>query len=142
MDMDDAVRKLFFSRSPEESLNDLAEAIKDLKSQIERLRNENANLKNEACKDGELSKLKEERDKALEDYYRGFPITEKEKDAINKWKNKHEEEIHGLTTLEEKIYYGGVSGGTYSYIFIPTTLGTIGKIRCACGMEFVFQDLM
>ena len=39
MDMDDAVKKLFFNRSPEESLNDLAEAIKDLKSQIERLRN-------------------------------------------------------------------------------------------------------
>ena len=140
--MDDAVKKLFFNRRAEESLNDLAEAIKDLRSQIERLRNENANLKNEAYKDSELAKMKEERDKALKDYYRGFPITEKERDSINAWCNQHETEVHGITTLEERIHYGGVSGGTYTYIFVPTTLGTIGKIRCTCGMEFVFQDLM
>lgn len=139
--MDDAVKKLFFNRSPEESLNDLAEAIKDLKSQIERLRNENANLKNEAYKDSELAKMKEERDRAREEMHHGFPISESEYKAINDWKEKHDAEKHNARTVKERMRLEGVCGGRYTYIFVPTTIGTVGKIKCSCGECFTFQDL-
>ena len=32
-------------------------------------------------------------------------------------------------------------GGKYIYKFVPTSIGTIGKVVCSCGEEFTFQDL-
>ena len=66
------------------------------------------------------------------DYFRGFPISEEEDKKVKKWMNEH----------EKKCVRGhGCVGGKYIYKFVPTSIGTIGKVVCSCGEEFTFQDL-
>ena len=40
-----------------------------------------------------------------------------------------------------KLHYTGI-GGTFSYTFTPTSLGTIGEITCTCGQTFCFRSLV
>ena len=54
----------------------------------------------------------------------------------------YEEEVHCLHTLEDRLRRGGTIGGSYHYEFIPTSIGTIGKVVCNCGEEFVFCDFL
>lgn len=126
-------------------LDDCLRAIKcrnkDNEDTIEYLRKENKRLKEENYKDNELQKIKQQLERMKADYWRGFPITEKEEKAIEEWKKKHEEEVHGLTTDKMRLKAQGVSGGRYSYHFVPTTIGTSGVIRCSCGAEFEFQEI-
>ena len=113
----------------------------DALDKISRLEETNKKLRSEHYKDEELQKMKQEVKDIKEDYYRGFPITKEEKEAIDKWKRQHEEEVHCLHTLEDRLRAGGTIGGSYHYEFIPTSIGTIGKVVCSCGEEFVFCDL-
>lgn len=126
-------------------LDDCLRAIKcrnqDNEDTIEYLRKENKRLKEENYKDDELQKMKTQLEKMKADYWRGFPITEDEKKAIEEWKKKHEEEVHGLTTDKMRLRAQGISGGRYSYHFVPTTIGTSGVIRCSCGAEFEFREI-
>lgn len=126
-------------------LDDCLRAIKcrnqDNEEAIEYLRKENKKLKEENYKDDELQKMKQQLEKMKADYWRGFPITEDEKKAIEEWKKKHEEKIHGLITDKMRLRAQGVSGGRYSYHFVPSALGTSGVIRCSCGAEFEFQEI-
>lgn len=110
-------------------------------AEISYLRKENKKLKSENYKDEELRTMKEKLDQMKEDYWRGFPISEKEDKAIREWKKKHEEEVHGLKTEEQRLKAQGVSGGRYSYYFVPTGLGTSGVVRCSCGAKFEFQKI-
>ena len=110
-------------------------------NRIERLEAENKKLKDEAWKDEKLQEMKKQLKRMQEDYYRGFPISEQDMASIKKWKRKHDAEAHGLTTDILRLKAGGVSGGRYSYHFIPTSLGTSGVIRCGCGAEFEFQEI-
>ena len=102
-------------------------------STISQLREENRKLKEEYNKDKEIQNLQEQLDNLFLDYYRGFPIEEEEHEAINKWK-EHHEQIEGCTG-------GGAAGGKYSYEFTPTAVGTSGVIKCTCGAEFEFQKI-
>lgn len=126
-------------------LDDCLRAIKcrnkNNEDTIEYLRKENKRLKEENYKDDELQKMKTQLEKMKADYWRGFPITENEKKAIEEWKKKHEEEVHGLTTDKMRLRAQGISGGRYSYHFVPTTIGTSGVIRCSCGAEFEFREI-
>ena len=61
--------------------------------------------------------------------------------SIEEWKNKHAAEAHGVVTLDHKLRRYGSVGGVYSYHFTPTSIGTVGKVKCSCGAEFTFQDL-
>lgn len=63
-----------------------------------------------------------------EEHYRGFPISAEAESQINEWKKNHR-------------HNGGAIGGTFTYEFIPTSIGTIGTIKCACGDSFTFEDL-
>lgn len=99
---------------------------------IESLQSENKLLKEEIYKDTELALMKSKYDEMKADYYRGFPISEKENIMIKKWIYEHE---------ESHIGGHGVSGGKYEYIFTPTGIGTIGVLKCSCGKELVFQGL-
>ena len=74
------------------------------------------------------------------DYYRGFPISEKEEEKIKAWKEKHDIEKHYADTLEKRLKLEGVSGGRFKYIFVPTSIGISGCIQCNCGEKFYFQD--
>ena len=125
----------------EDCLNSIRARNKDNEDRIERLQEENKKLKEEHYKDNELSQLKSELETFKKNYYNGFPITEKERNKIEEWKNKHAEEAHGVVTLDDKLRRYGAVGGVYSYHFTPTSIGTVGKIKCSCGAEFTFQDL-
>lgn len=115
---------------------------KDNVDRINHLEEENKKLKDDKYKDEELQKMKSKLEEMKKDYYRGFPISESENKAIKEWKNKHEEEVHGLITDNMKLKAQGVSGGRYTYIFYPTALGTSGVVKCGCcGAEFEFQEL-
>ena len=88
-------------------------------------------ITDEKWKDEELQKLKKERDEAFADMYRGFSITQAERDKINAWKKEHDENQHGLKTDMERCRAGGAIGGRYSFDFTGTSIGTFGT--CYCG---------
>lgn len=122
--------------------------VKDLKSElrckdirIQYLEHQNQNLINEKYKDQELSRMKKDLEEMKADYYRGFPISKNEQDKIDEWIDKHEKESHNCRTLDDKMHRSGCIGGTYTYEFIPTSIGTIGTIKCNCGAEFTFQEM-
>lgn len=77
--------------------------------------------------DKEYQVLKEERDTAKADLFRGFGITEEEDKRIQDWLKEH-----------KKTHLRGLG---VSYVFTPTSLGTAGKIKCSCGEEFTFREL-
>lgn len=99
---------------------------------IEHLSVENEKIKSETFAQEELQKAIAEKEEMRKDYFRGFPISESEKEAIDKFIKEH-----------EKVHLGGhgVSGGKYIYEFCPTGVGTVGKVRCSCGESFIFQDI-
>ena len=61
----------------------------DQKKTIDNLRNQIKELTDSQYKDKELQKMKAELEKMQREYNRGFPITDKEWDAIETWKEKH-----------------------------------------------------
>lgn len=77
--------------------------------------------------------------KAKEDLYRGFPISEKEQEKIREWELKHDAEKHGLKTMEQRAMGHGCIGGSLTWCFTPTSIGTIGEVICSCGEKFTFR---
>lgn len=109
---------------------------------IKYLEKQNQELRDEKYKDNELSRMENELNAMKEDYYRGFPISEKEEKSIRKWMDKHDEEVHYARTIGDKLKLGGCCGGRYTYEFTPTSIGTIGTVKCSCGAEFTFQEMV
>ena len=109
--------------------------IKTTKNRNDYLAEENRKLKDEAYKDNEIIKLKEENEKLWKENRRGFSISEEEQNLIDKWRENHNAEKH-------KSKGAGAIGGRFSFVFTPTSIGTVGKIKCSCGEEYVFKDLM
>lgn len=129
--------------------SDVAEAFQTIQREIDlleyqnkRLSEENSRLKNENYKDEELSKMKTQLEKMQKDYYRGFPISEMQQKNICEWIDRHDEEVHHARTLGDKLKPGGCCDSRYTYEFIPTSIGTIGIVRCNCGAKFIFQDIV
>lgn len=126
-------------------LEDCLRAIRvrnrDNESRIKYLEAENKRLKEEHYKDSELQRMQERLHAMEAACVNGFPISLEESQAIEKWERQHEEEVHGLVTERLRMKAQGVSGGRYSYHFLPTTLGTSGVVRCCCGAEFEFREI-
>lgn len=112
----------------DELLEKLKAKYERLKLHKERVEKENEQHRNETYEIGYVSKLREENKRLKEDYYRGFPISKKEKEAINKWADEH------YKTCPYKR-------AGYSYRFYPTPLGVSGSIQCLCGTKFEFQEI-
>ena len=117
----------------EDYLLNIKELSKSKDNQIQKLKEENAQLKAENYKDDELDSMKKQLESAKADrevmrknMYRGFPITEEEKEAIYKWSKEHDEKEH----KNPRGYHGAIGGG-FDYVFTPTSIGTIGI--CVCG---------
>ena len=108
---------------------------------IEILREDYRKLRDEYDKDEEIQKIKAEVKRMRSDYYRGFPISEEEDKQIKEWQKKHDAEVHGLNTLNDRMKAGGCIGGRYQFLFTPTSIGTVGECICQCGARFKFQDL-
>ena len=124
-----------------EAFQTIQREINLLEYQNRRLNEENCRLKNENYKNEELSGMRQQLEKMQKDYYRGFPISEEEQKSIREWMDKHDEEVHNCRTLKDKLRRGGCVGGTYKYEFVPTSIGTVGTVKCSCGAEFTFQEI-
>ena len=112
-------------------------AIVEAQDEIITAQREEINFLNNKYDENE--EIKELKKRLREESYKnlnGFPITEDELKAINEWKEKHEAEVHNGSS------YAGAIGGRYSYHFVPTSIGTSGTIRCSCGAEFEFQEIV
>lgn len=95
------------------------------------LKEENKKLKDGIWEKEEVKYLKEQYEEMKKGCRNGFLISEEENKKIDLWVKQHEIDHPGGH---------GCSGGKYSYIFVPTGIGTFGKIRCTCGKEFSFQN--
>lgn len=103
---------------------------------IKKLQEENKKLKDPYYRDDEIKRLQSVIDGFREELRRGFKISASEDIEILKWQHDHEKEAHKC----DKSRLGAI-GGAYEYIFIPTSIGTSGTIRCNCGAEFEFRKL-
>lgn len=123
-------------------VEDIKHELQGKDIRIEYLEKQNQKLRDEKYKDNELLRMEAELKAMKEDYYRGFPISEEEQKSIREWMDKHDEEVHHARTLGDKLKLGGCCGGRYTYKFTPTSIGTIGTVKCGCGAEFTFQDMV
>jgi hypothetical protein len=104
-------------------------------AQIKSLAEQNDKLKSEHYKDEELQKLQSTIDALKEENKYGFKITKEEREAVNQWIAEHNHKKH------QNHHYGTIGGG-FTYCFYPTSIGTIGKVKCEkCNDEFIFQEL-
>lgn len=101
----------------------LERAIKDCQKEKEELLDKH-------YKDNKIQEMQKKYNEMRCDLNRGFPISEEESKAIRQWMDNHE---------KKHVGGHGCCGGKYTYIFIPTSLGTIGTIKCFCGESFDFQ---
>lgn len=125
----------------EESFRSVRAHIEAVEKRNKYLEEENAKLKDEAYKDKELSATVEKYNEMQKDIRRGFPISEKEEETIKKWIKEHEEEKHGANYKKGVYRKSGAIGGSYTYKFVPTSIGTFGSIHCSCGDSFTFQEV-
>lgn len=123
-------------------VEDIKHELQGKDIRIEYLEKQNQELRDEKYKDNELSRMESDLKTMKEDYYRGFPISEEEQKSIREWMDKHDEAVHHARTLGDKLKLGGCCGGRYTYEFTPTSIGTIGTVKCSCGAKFTFQDIV
>ena len=112
----------------DQSLRNIRQHFADITKTNERLSERIQELMDEKWTDKRLADMQAELDQMRIDYHRGFPISEKEQEKIREWKKNHQ-------------HYGGAIGGTFTYEFTPTSIGTVGEIKCTCGEQFTFRDL-
>jgi hypothetical protein len=109
----------------ENKIEDLKQVLLSMAYNNDRLQRKFNDLYDEKWADTTLQNMKKELEEVRQDMYRGFPIRKREKEEINNWILKHDEEVHNNPN-----HYHGVSGGGYEYSFCPTGLGTIGYCIC------------
>ena len=122
-------------------VEDIKHELQGKDIRIEYLEKQNQKLRDEKYKDNELLRMEAELKAMKEDYYRGFPISEEEQKSIREWMDKHDEEVHHARTIGDKLKLGGCCGGRYTYKFTPTSIGTIGTVKCSCGAKFTFREI-
>lgn len=122
------------------SIDDVFNNVNKLKDFILRLKNQRdrawKELK-EYNKDVEIQKLQDEIDelKNRKNKEMAFVITPEEQEMINDWIEEHTNEVH------KGYLYTGPIGGSFTYKFIPTSIGDIGEVVCSCGEKFCFREL-
>lgn len=115
----------------EEHLSAIRETVTDYQNAIKSITDCVNDLTSESFKDEQFRRMQENLDNMRADLNRGFPISAEEAAAIQNWKREHNK-----THVD-----GSAIGGRYEYKFIPTSLGTIGVVKCTCGAEFEFSSL-
>lgn len=97
-------------------------------------------LQDEKWRDEVLQSMKQQLEAIKEENLIGFPITIEQNKAIQAWKDQHYTNQHNASTIEKRIQMQGVSGGLFSYIFLPTSIGTSGVCRCnSCYRKALFD---
>lgn len=115
----------------ENCLNEIRDLVEDAYAFAERKEEENQELKDLHWENEMLKKMKADRDLMEADYYRGFPITEKQSEAIREWEDNHWTTQHNAPDTISRINKMGAIGGSFYYKFVPTSIGTSGCICCS-----------
>ena len=107
---------------------------------ILRLREDNEALRSKHYKDDQLKRLQADLDKARSMTSVGFCVTNEQQQRIEEWKRSHVNQLNAKKNREccEKA---GAIGGRFTYCFTPTSIGTVGTVRCSCGAEYCFNEL-
>ena len=84
-------------------------------------------------KEDYTEKLKVKNEELEKRLQNSFCVSDKEWKRIKKWQKTHEKACAASES--------GAIGGRYSYIFLPTSIGIIGTVKCVCGKEFCFKEL-
>lgn len=138
--MSESILEFINKKEFNKSVEGIIQTYTQLEEQVRLLRTEcnnlQAKLNDQYANDKEIVRLREVINKQNIELINGFGITKEENDAISEWERKHNLEKHGSETV-----YHGAAGGGMTYIFIPTGIGIISKVRCSCGEEFCFRDL-
>lgn len=113
----------------------IADQYQEKEKKIKELREQLKNFDAEAYKDEELAAMQSELARMNEEYYRGFPMSKKEKEGFERWQRSHEEKYHGGYPC-----YHGASGGGYKFIFVPTSVGTFGSVECSICCRKAFKE--
>lgn len=127
-----SINSILTERSVKDIITSIERTFNSMQQRIDALETENAELKSACYKDKVVANLVAENERLSHEANLGFPISEEENIAINAWIKQHETEHSGGH---------GCSGGKYTYIFVPTGIGTVARIKCNCGAEFEFQHL-
>lgn len=125
----------------ETCLEELANSMQEVLDYAERQETINAELKAENWKDEQLQAMKKDYDEMKESYYRGFPITEEQSDAISRWQDQHWTNKHNAPDIRSRLAAQGAVGGAYEYRFVPTSIGTSGVCRCKSCHKKVLREL-
>lgn len=138
--MSESILEFVYKEKFNKSVEGVIQAYTKLEEQVRLLRIKcndlQAKLNNQYANDKEIVRLKEIIDEQDAELSYGFGITEEENKTIKEWTKNHNAKKHG----SETVYYGSIGGGM-TYIFIPTSVGTVCKVKCSCGEEFCFRDL-
>lgn len=118
----------------------LKDANDKKEAEIELLRSKLKDFTENYSKDEDIKQMREQLEQMRKDCYRGFPISEKEKNEIEKWKESHIRKKHWSKSRNCPNGSGAI-GGRFTYEFTPTSIGTIGTVKCTCGESFTFQEL-
>lgn len=123
----------------EEMLDAARTRFQMYEAEIDRLTNQvfdlRAKLEDSTYADTRLAEMRDEVERSRKARARGFSISDAEWDDIHAWQKSHIDEAHGGDE------YAGAIGGRWTYSFIPTSIGVIGTVVCACGAEHTFQEL-
>lgn len=108
--------------------------IKESQGENERLREENEKLKSAHYATDAIKEMQTQLEEMRKDYRRGFPIDEATDKKARDWMREHDEKKH-------KFRKSGAIGGSYSWNFTPTSIGTLASIKCSCGEEFYLGEV-
>ena len=129
----------------DEICNSIRERIESANNRADRAQEEMQKMKDEKWKDTELQEMKAQMEEAKADMRRGFSISKSELEKIRAWENQHWTNQHQALTNEARLRKMGAIGGSFTYEFNPTSIGTFGTIYCNSCMAKVrrqtYKDL-
>ena len=87
-------------------------------------------------KDKEISKLLKENKELKKKLGKqnDFALSDEEEKDITEWIESHLNEFHN--SRDNISIYSG-----FSYEFTPTSIGTVGIVKCSCGDEYCFRNI-
>ena len=132
----------------DEICTSIRERIKSANHRADMAQEELQKIKDEKWKDTELQEMKTQMEEAKADMHRGFSISKSELEKIHTWKDQHWTNQHQASTNEARLKKMGAIGGSFTYEFNPTSIGTFGTIYCnsclfdaeASGQKFNYNN--
>ena len=114
-------------------LDEIRDTVEGVFAFAEQLQQENEELKDLHWENQEIHKLQEQLENEKTKYEYGFPISEACHKKIMDWQDQHWTNQHNAPDLDTRLRKQGAIGGSFTYEFIPTSIGTVGTIVCpAC----------